>query len=85
MSEIRCEPSLAEEIKALPIENQIRERLLYKLDRDYREIAEFKAIVAKEREESYQRIVPLREANERLTEACAALAQAMISQRRVQS
>lgn len=80
MSDIVREVTLQKEIKALPIDKNIKDRLLY-------EIAnlaeENRALMAKQREEMYSRIVPLEEANVALLAACEGLSRAMVAQQKV--
>lgn len=80
MSDIVREVTLQKEIKALPIDENIKDRLLY-------EIAnlaeENKALMAKQREEMYSRIDPLKEANAALLIACEGLSRAMVAQQKV--
>lgn len=80
MSDIVREVTLQKEIKALPIDENIKDRLLY-------EIAnlaeENRALMAKQREEMYSRIVPLEEANAALLTACEGLSRAMVAQQKV--
>ena len=83
MSEIAKEMTLQEEIKALPIDDSVKQRLLSKL-KEYNYIAEeHKALLAKHREEMYSRIVPLEEANAALLTACEGLSKAMVAQMRL--
>ena len=80
MSDIVREVTLQKEIKALPIDENIKDRLLY-------EIAnlaeENRALMAKQREEMYSRIVPLEKANAALLTACEGLSRAMVAQQKV--
>lgn len=83
MSEIVREMTLREEIEALSIDDKTKQRLLSKLkEYDYKQ-EEHNAILAKQREEMYSRILPLEEANAALMNACEGLSQAMVAQRRV--
>jgi len=82
MSELVREMTLQEEICALPIEDNVKERLLSKLKRyDYLE-EEHKCLLAKQREEMFATIIPLKEANAALLTACEGLSKAMVAQRR---
>lgn len=80
MSDNIREMTLQEEIEALPIDENIKDRLLY-------EIAnlaeENRALMAEQREEMYSRIVPLEEANAALLTACEGLSRAMVAQQKV--
>ena len=80
MSDNVREMTLQEEIEALPIDENIKDRLLY-------EIAnlaeENRALMAEQREEMYSRIVPLEEANAALLTACEGLSRAMVAQQKV--
>lgn len=87
MSDMVREMTLQEEIEALPIDENIKDRLLCKLQR-YDHLAEDnKAMMAKQYEEQYEkmysRIVPLKEANAALLTACEGLSRAMVAQQKV--
>ena len=84
MSDMVREMTLQEEIEALPIDENIKNRLLYKLQR-YDHLAEDnRALMAKQYEEMYsRRIVPLEEANAALLAACDGLSRAMVAQQKV--
>lgn len=87
MSDMVREMTLQEEIEALPIDENIKDRLLCKLQR-YDHLAEDnKAMMAKQYEEQYEkmysRIVPLEEANAALLTACEGLSRAMVAQQKV--
>lgn len=80
MSDNIREMTLQEEIEALPIDENIKDRLLY-------EIAnlaeENRALMAEQHEEMYSRIVPLEEAKAALLTACEGLSRAMVAQQKV--
>ena len=81
MSNIAREMTLHEEIEALPLDENIKDRLLCKL-KNYL-VEENRALMAKQREEMYSRIVPLEEANVALLTACEGLSRAMVAQQKV--
>lgn len=81
MSNIAREMTLQEEIEALPLDENIKDRLLCKL-KNYL-VEENRALMAKQREEMYSRIVPLEEANAALLTACEGLSRAMVAQQKV--
>lgn len=83
MSEIVREMTLQEEIEALPLDENIKDRLLCKLKRYDYLAEENRALMAKQREEMYSRIVPLEEANAALLTACEGLSRAMVAQQKV--
>lgn len=84
MSDNVREMTLQEEIEALPIDENIKDRLLCKLKRYNNYLAEEnRALIAKQREEMYSRIVPLEEANAALLTACEGLSRAMVAQQKV--
>lgn len=83
MSEIVREMTLQEEIEALPLDENIKDRLLCKLKRYDYLAEENRALMAKQREEMYSRIVPLKEANAALLIACEGLSRAMVAQQKV--
>ena len=84
MSDNVREMTLQEEIEALPIDENIKDRLLYKLKRYNNYLAEEnRALIAKQREEMYSRIVPLEEANAALLTACEGMSRAMVAQQKV--
>lgn len=83
MSDIVREMTLQEEIKALPLDENIKDRLLCKLKRYDYLAEENRALIAKQREEMYSRIVPLEEANAALLTACEGLSRAMVAQQKV--
>lgn len=75
--------TLQEEIEALPIDENIKDRLLCKLKRYDYLADEQRALIAQQREEMYSRIVPLEEANAALLTACEGLSRAMVAQQKV--
>lgn len=81
MSDIVREVTLQKEIKALPIDENIKDRLLYEIANLAAE--ENRALMAKQREEMYSRILPLEEANAALLTACEGLSRAMVAQQKV--
>ena len=83
MSDIVREMTLQEEIEALPLDENIKDRLLCKLKRYDYLAEENRALIAKQREEMYSRIVPLEEANAALLTACEGLSRAMVAQQKV--
>lgn len=84
MSDNVREMTLQEEIEALPIDENIKDRLLCKLKRYNNYLAEEnRALIAKQREEMYSRIVPLEEANAALLTACEGMSRAMVAQQKV--
>lgn len=83
MSDIVREMTLQEEIEALPLDENIKNRLLRKLQRYDHLAEENRALIAKEREEMYSRIFPLEEANAALLTACEGLSRAMVAQQKV--
>lgn len=84
MSDNVREMTLQEEIEALPIDENIKDRLLCKLKRYNNYLAEEnRALIAKQREEMYSRIVPLEEANAALLTACEVMSRAMVAQQKV--
>lgn len=83
MSDNVREMTLQEEIEALPIDENIKDRLLCKLKRYDYLAEENRALIAKQREEMYSRIVPLEEANAALLTACEGLSRAMVAQQKV--
>lgn len=84
MSDNVREMTLQEEIEALPIDKNIKDRLLCKLKRYNNYLAEEnRALMAKQREEMYSRIVPLEEANAALLTACEGMSRAMVAQQKV--
>lgn len=84
MSDNVREMTLQAEIEALPIDENIKDRLLCKLKRYNNYLAEEnRALIAKQREEMYSRIVPLEEANAALLTACEGLSRAMVAQQKV--
>lgn len=83
MSEIVREMTLQEEIEALPLDENIKDRLLCKLKKYDYLAEENRALIAKQREEMYSRIVPLEEANAALLTACEGLSRAMVAQQKV--
>lgn len=84
MSDNVREMTLQEEIEALPIDENIKDRLLCKLKRYNNYLAEEnRALIAKQREEMYSRIVPLEEAHAALLTACEGMSRAMVAQQKV--
>ena len=84
MSDNVREMTLQAEIEALPIDENIKDRLLCKLKRYNNYLAEEnRALIAKQREEMYSRIVPLEEANAALLTACEGMSRAMVAQQKV--
>lgn len=83
MSDNVREMTLQEEIEALPIDENIKDRLLCKLKRYDYLAEENRALIAEQREEMYSRIVPLEEANAALLTACEGLSRAMVAQQKV--
>lgn len=83
MSDNVREMTLQEEIEALPIDENIKDRLLRKLKRYNYLAEENRALIVKQREEMYSRIVPLEEANAALLTACEGLSRAMVAQQKV--
>lgn len=83
MSDNIREMTLQEEIEALPIDENIKDRLLCKLKRYDYLAEEHRALIAQQREEMYSRIVPLEEANAALLTACEGLSRAMVAQQKV--
>lgn len=83
MSDNVREMTLQEEIEALPIDENIKDRLLCKLKRYDYLAEENRALIAKQREEMYSRIVPLEEANAALLTACEGISRAMVAQQKV--
>jgi hypothetical protein len=84
MSDNVREMTLQEEIEALPIDENIKDRLLCKLKRYNNYLAEEnRALIAKQCEEMYSRIVPLEEANAALLTACEGMSRAMVAQQKV--
>ncbi len=84
MSDNVREMTLQEEIEALPIDENIKDRLLCKLKRYNNYLAEEnRALIAKQREEMYSKIVPLEEANAALLTACEGMSRAMVAQQKV--
>lgn len=86
MSDNVREMTLQEEIEALPIDENIKDRLLCKLKR-YDHLAkdnrELMAQLAQQQEEMYSRIVPLKEVNAALLTACEGISRAMVAQQKV--
>lgn len=80
MTQIVRELTLREEIEALSLDENIKQRLLSKL-KEYDET--HKSLLAKQHEEIYTKIPPLEEANAALMTACEGLSRAMVAQRRV--
>lgn len=83
MSDNVREMTLQEEIEALPIDDNIKDRLLCKLKRYDYLAEENRALIAKQREEMYSRIIPLEEANAALLTACEGISRAMVAQQKV--
>lgn len=83
MSDNVREMTLQEEIEALPIDENIKDRLLCKLKRYDYLAEENRALIVQQREEMYSRIVPLEEANAALLTACEGLSRAMVAQQKV--
>lgn len=83
MSDMVREMTLQEEIEALPLDENIKDRLLCKLKRYDYLAEENRALMAKQHEEMYSRIVPLEEANAALLTACEGLSRAMVAQQKV--
>lgn len=83
MSDNIREMTLQEEIEALPIDENIKDRLLCKLKRYDYLAEEHRALIVQQREEMYSRIVPLEEANAALLTACEGLSRAMVAQQKV--
>lgn len=83
MSDNIREMTLQEEIEALPIDENIKDRLLCKLKRYDHLAEEHRALIVQQREEMYSRIVPLEEANAALLTACEGLSRAMVAQQKV--
>lgn len=83
MSDNVREMTLQEEIEALPIDENIKDRLLCKLKRYDYLAEEHRALIVQQREEMYSRIVPLEEANAALLTACEGLSRAMVAQQKV--
>ena len=83
MSDMVREMTLQEEIEALPIDENIKDRLLCKLKRYDYLAEEHRALIVQQREEMYSRIVPLEEANAALLTACEGLSRAMVAQQKV--
>lgn len=83
MSDNVREMTLQEEIEALPIDKNIKDRLLCKLKRYDYLVEEHRALIVQQREEMYSRIVPLEEANAALLTACEGLSRAMVAQQKV--
>lgn len=83
MSDNVREMTLQEEIEALPIDENIKDRLLCKLKRYDHLAEEHRALIVQQREEMYSRIVPLEEANAALLTACEGLSRAMVAQQKV--
>lgn len=83
MSNIAREMTLQEEIEALPLDENSKDRLLCKLKRYDYLVEENRALMAKQREEMYSRILPLEEANAALLTACEGLSRAMVAQQKV--
>lgn len=83
MSDNVREMTLQEEIEALPIDKNIKDRLLCKLKRYGYLAEEHRALIVQQREEMYSRIVPLEEANAALLTACEGLSRAMVAQQKV--
>lgn len=83
MSDNVREMTLQEEIEALPIDKNIKDRLLCKLKRYDYLAEEHRALIVQQREEMYSRIVPLEEANAALLTACEGLSRAMVAQQKV--
>lgn len=83
MSDNIREMTLQEEIEALPIDKNIKDRLLCKLKRYDYLAKEHRALIVQQREEMYSRIVPLEEANAALLTACEGLSRAMVAQQKV--
>jgi hypothetical protein len=83
MSDNVREMTLQEEIEALPIDENIKDRLLCKLKRYNYLAEENRALISEQREEMYSRIVPLEEANAALLTACEGLSRAMVAQQKV--
>lgn len=77
------EMTLREEIESLPIDENIKDRLLCKLKRYDYLAEENRALILKQRKEMYSRIVPLEEANAALLTACEGLSRAMVAQQKV--
>ena len=75
--------TLQEEIEALPIDKNIKDRLLCKLQRYDHLAEEHRALIVQQREEMYSRIVPLKEANVALLTACEGISRAMVAQQKV--
>lgn len=80
MAHIVREMTLQEEIETLPIDETIKQRLLSKLKECNCLLEEREALLAKQREEMYSSIVPLKEANIALLTACEGLSKAMVAQ-----
>lgn len=83
MSDNVREMTLQEEIEALPIDENIKDRLLCKLKRYDYLAEEHRALIVQQRKEMYSRIVPLEEANAALLTACEGLSRAMVAQQKV--
>ena len=83
MSDNVREMTLQEEIETLPIDENIKNRLLCKLKRYDHLAEEHRALIVQQREEMYSRIVPLEEANAALLTACEGLSRAMVAQQKV--
>lgn len=87
MSDNVREMTLQEEIKALPIDENIKDRLLCKLKRYNNYLAEenreLMVQLAQQQEKMYSRIVPLKEANAALLTACEGISRAMVAQQKV--